>query len=122
MSPISQETSMRTDRLVDDSIIDPTTAPTVLPPSHQAPATKVDDMPQQASTQPGDGGHVHTHGHTDTSRASNNPTQHTEKVPFKEQVIGYAQKTRGTLLGKDDLKEHGEMILDGQTTHEQDRA
>ncbi|KAF5361051.1 hypothetical protein D9756_005007 [Leucocoprinus leucothites] len=42
-----------------------------------------------------------------------------KKVPFKEQVIGVAQKTRGTLLGKPGLKEHGQKILEGEITHEE---
>ncbi|KAJ6584086.1 hypothetical protein DFH09DRAFT_266423 [Mycena vulgaris] len=37
-------------------------------------------------------------------------------VPFKERVIGVAQKTRGTLLGKPELKEHGEKILQGEAS------
>ncbi|KAJ7078661.1 hypothetical protein C8R44DRAFT_825199 [Mycena epipterygia] len=37
-------------------------------------------------------------------------------VPFKERVIGVAKKTRGTLLGKPELKEHGEKILQGEAT------
>ncbi|KAJ7758107.1 hypothetical protein DFH07DRAFT_818677 [Mycena maculata] len=37
-------------------------------------------------------------------------------VPFKERVIGVAKKTRGTLLGKPELKEHGEKILQGEAS------
>ncbi|CAK5270483.1 unnamed protein product [Mycena citricolor] len=37
-------------------------------------------------------------------------------VPFKERVIGVAKKTRGTLLAKPELKEHGEKILQGEAT------
>ncbi|KAJ6585317.1 hypothetical protein B0H19DRAFT_1109203 [Mycena capillaripes] len=37
-------------------------------------------------------------------------------VPFKEQVIGVAKKTRGTLLAKPELKEHGEKILKGESS------
>ncbi|KAJ7741271.1 hypothetical protein B0H16DRAFT_1565143 [Mycena metata] len=37
-------------------------------------------------------------------------------VPFKDRVIGVAKKTRGTLLAKPELKEHGEKILQGQAT------
>ncbi|KAF5340770.1 hypothetical protein D9611_007500 [Ephemerocybe angulata] len=59
---------------------------------------------QQASTNPGDGSTVQSHN-----------------VPFKERVVGVAQKTRGTLLGKPDLKEHGKAILEGRTTHAQDK-
>ncbi|CAA7262956.1 unnamed protein product [Cyclocybe aegerita] len=94
-----------------------------MPPSHEVAPTKVDTLPQQGSTQPGDGATVHAGGEiypTEMS-ASTQPSQTTGKVPFKEQVVGYAQKTRGTLLGKPELKDHGERILAGQTTHAQDR-
>ncbi|KAJ7367297.1 hypothetical protein DFH08DRAFT_837070 [Mycena albidolilacea] len=37
-------------------------------------------------------------------------------VPFKERVIGVAKKTRGTVLGKPELKEHGEKILQGEAS------
>ncbi|KAJ6504588.1 hypothetical protein C8R47DRAFT_151969 [Mycena vitilis] len=37
-------------------------------------------------------------------------------VPFKERVIGVAKKTRGTLLAKPELKEHGEKILQGESS------
>ncbi|KAF7314581.1 hypothetical protein MKEN_00931500 [Mycena kentingensis (nom. inval.)] len=37
-------------------------------------------------------------------------------VPFKERVIGVAKKTRGTLLAKPELKEHGEKILQGEAS------
>ncbi|KAJ2916120.1 hypothetical protein MD484_g4269, partial [Candolleomyces efflorescens] len=84
---------------------------TFAPPSSSLdqPREPVDDIPQQASTQPGDGTEVHQ---TATGTAN---------VPFKERVIGVAQKTRGTLLGKPELKEHGQAILEGRTTHEKDR-
>ncbi|KAF9556726.1 hypothetical protein CPC08DRAFT_765027 [Agrocybe pediades] len=90
-------------------------------PSEQVPVEpyKVDTLPQQGSTQPGDGKEVHTDGQFTAD--SNAATGQHQKVPFKEQVIGVAQKTRGTLLNKPELKEHGEQILEGVTTHEQDR-
>ncbi|KAI0312058.1 hypothetical protein OF83DRAFT_1147935 [Amylostereum chailletii] len=68
----------------------------VILPSKVAPPTRSDTEPQQAATQPGDGSEVHK-----------------TKVPFKEQVIGYAQKTRGTALRKPSLKEHGDQVLSG---------
>ncbi|KAF9533090.1 hypothetical protein CPB83DRAFT_890218 [Crepidotus variabilis] len=88
-----------------------------LPPSAVVEPTRVETPAQQGSTAPGDGHVVHDHhaSHTNTSAGAS------EKLPFKEQVIAYAQKTRGTILGKPGLKEHGDAILDGQTTHEQDR-
>ncbi|KAJ7673532.1 hypothetical protein B0H17DRAFT_1208348 [Mycena rosella] len=44
-------------------------------------------------------------------------------VPFKERVIGVAKKTRGTLLGKPELKEHGEKILQGEASiHDEPRS
>ncbi|PPQ92868.1 hypothetical protein CVT25_004356 [Psilocybe cyanescens] len=75
-------------------------------PSKIATPTKVNTAPQQGSTSPGDGKEVGTHG-----------TSRTEQVPFKERVIGVAQ-----LTGNQGLKEHGEKILEGVTTHEQDRG
>ncbi|KDR82937.1 hypothetical protein GALMADRAFT_238621 [Galerina marginata CBS 339.88] len=96
--------------IIDPDTHDATSVP--LPPSTNHIAREVDTAPQQGSTQPGDGGEV---------RASDLPSQPTEKVPFKERVIGVAQKSRGTLLGKPDLVEHGDKILKGETTHEQDR-
>ncbi|KAF5340771.1 hypothetical protein D9611_007501 [Ephemerocybe angulata] len=57
--------------------------------------------------------------HMDATGKPSGPTQHA--VPFKERVVGVAQKTRGTLLGKPELKEHGEAILQGRTTHAQDK-
>ena len=86
-------------------------------PSETVSPTQVDEAPQQASTQPGDGTEVPVQG---------------SKPGFKEQVIGYAQvrlfstmcrflylrpssqKTRGATLGKQELKEHGEAVLQGQ--------
>ncbi|KAJ7069523.1 hypothetical protein C8F01DRAFT_1113034 [Mycena amicta] len=41
---------------------------------------------------------------------------HPPIVPFKERVIGVAKKTRGTLLSKPELKEHGEKILQGEAS------
>ncbi|KAF5315371.1 hypothetical protein D9619_007116 [Psilocybe cf. subviscida] len=96
------------------------TSSEVREPSEVVEPRKVHDVAQQGSTQPGDGSTVHEDGHlhhNDTATGAR--TQ--EKVPFKEQVIGVAQKTRGTLLGKPDLKDHGEQILRGETTHEADR-
>ncbi|KAJ7601206.1 hypothetical protein C8J56DRAFT_1157423 [Mycena floridula] len=43
---------------------------------------------------------------------------HPDQVPFKDRVIGAAQKTRGTLLGKPDLKAHGQQIIDGEVPAE----
>ncbi|KAJ4465837.1 hypothetical protein C8J55DRAFT_527999 [Lentinula edodes] len=38
------------------------------------------------------------------------------EVPFKERVIGVAKKTRGTILNKPEVKEHGEQILQGSAS------
>ena len=85
--------------------------PHVQRPSDFAPATRTDSVPQQASTQPGDGREVHF--------ADQEPPRDA-KVPFKEQVIGVAKKTRGTLLHKPEVKQHGDLILEGKVTHRQD--
>ncbi|WVF65659.1 hypothetical protein IAT40_000390 [Kwoniella sp. CBS 6097] len=55
--------------------------------------------PQQAATAPGTGGVVEETG---------------EKVPFKEQVNGYAKKFAGAIFNNDREKEFGEKKLDGQ--------
>ncbi|KAF5382443.1 hypothetical protein D9615_002714 [Tricholomella constricta] len=100
----------------NESIIDPQTkqaSPQL--PSQVAPPTRSDTPPQQgiillamsmaiakgysASTQPGDGSEVH----------QGPPAPSSPKVPFKEQVLGAAK-----LLRKPDLKQEGEMILEGQ--------
>ncbi|KAF8967180.1 hypothetical protein BDZ97DRAFT_1805554, partial [Flammula alnicola] len=88
-------------------------------PSHSVAPTKVDTLPQQGSTSPGDGSEVHTDGHMhQQNRASEATPQQTENVPFKERVIGVAQKTRGTIFGDAELKQHGEDILEGRTRRE----
>ncbi|KAM6493995.1 hypothetical protein JOM56_010356 [Amanita muscaria] len=86
-------------------------------PSEVVSPTRVDEAPQQASTAPGDGRVVHDNHNppADSDMTDEN------KVPFKEKMIGYAQKTRGTILRKPSLKEHGEKILQGETTHADDR-
>jgi len=110
------------------------------PPSHTVEPTRVDTAPQQASTSPGDGHEVH-HIHTGNvvaptqvsippgerheARTAGHSTnkeqgQSTGDVPFKERVIGVAQKTRGTVFGDHELKEHGEAILEGRTSHAQE--
>ncbi|KAF8885694.1 hypothetical protein CPB84DRAFT_1788168 [Gymnopilus junonius] len=125
--PVSRETPMRSGSdLYEGPIADPQTYEPSQPthpslPSQQVAPTRVDTLPQQASTQPGDGSEVHKQTR---AAGSNKPSQGTGKpvpVPFKERVIGVAQKTRGTLLGKSQLVEHGDKILTGQTTHEEDR-
>ncbi|KAL1727141.1 hypothetical protein EV714DRAFT_238925 [Schizophyllum commune] len=99
-TPISKETAARSEH-PQGSVIDPQTNdkatayhPTM--PSQVAEPTRTNSVPQQASTMPGDGAEVH------------------EKVPFKEQVIAAAKKTRGTVLGKPELKEDAQQILDGE--------
>ncbi|KAF9452910.1 hypothetical protein P691DRAFT_802768 [Macrolepiota fuliginosa MF-IS2] len=101
---------------------------TVPPPSSFARPTVVDDAPQQALTQPGGGTTINTDVEaTQPSQQVSHPgpglgeESPGKEIPFKEQVIGVAQKTRGTLLRKPKLKEHGEKILVGEATHEQDK-
>ncbi|KAF9492022.1 hypothetical protein BDN71DRAFT_1509818 [Pleurotus eryngii] len=72
-----------------------------------------------ASTQPGDGSEVRIVDRRTKEELINDPNVHVievpgQKVPFKDQVIGYAQKTRGTLLRKTETKQHGEQILEGR--------
>lgn len=98
----------------------------VLPSFRTARQTRSNTLHQQAMTQPGVGSAVHGPAHNPANPTLGKKRTHdgTEvievpaaaKVPFTEQVIGYAQKTRGTLLRKPELKEHGEKILEGQIT------
>jgi len=96
------------------SIVDPATgeARTAINPSEDAPPTRVDEAPQQASTMPGDGSEVHT------GRVAGGPDANIVEVPgqkpsFKDQVLGYAKVTRGKTLGNPETKELGQRILDG---------
>ncbi|TDL22183.1 hypothetical protein BD410DRAFT_788897 [Rickenella mellea] len=82
--------------------IDPTTsahAEGVREPSDVVEPTRVDSPTPQAATQP-----ETSEGTTDTAGS---PT-------WKEQVVGYAKKTRGTLLGKPEVKETGQKIIQGE--------
>ncbi|KAF9646696.1 hypothetical protein BDM02DRAFT_2978659 [Thelephora ganbajun] len=63
--------------------------------------TKVDEATQQGSTQPGDGAAVRV--------VVNSPS-------WKEKVIGYAKKSRGIMLRRPEVKEHGEKILECRAT------
>lgn len=82
-----------------------------LRPSDVAPPTRVDTLPQQAATQPQDDGtHVHAAPQCDASPTA---ARLEGKIPWKEQVVAYAQKARGSVLRKPTLKEHGQQILQG---------
>jgi len=83
--------------------------PTTNLPTETAPATRVNEARQQASTEPGDGPRVAQN--TD----ANAPANANEKpLSFPEQVIGYAKVARGTMLGKSNTKDHGNAILEGR--------
>jgi len=108
MSPISQETSARSARSAvprTEDVVDPSLHPGAggpppgsIMPSEVAPPTRVDEEPQQAATGPGTGSEVHVQSGTS----------------FGEKVLGYAKKSRGTVLGKPELKERGQEILEGK--------
>ncbi|KIK69767.1 hypothetical protein GYMLUDRAFT_34161 [Collybiopsis luxurians FD-317 M1] len=109
-----------------ESIVDPgqpqpgSGAPLILP-SQVAEPTRSNTLPQQGHSQPESGSAVHTDAPEpgDIARERVNvvtvPAEG-QSVPFKERVIGVAKKTRGTLLGKPELKEHGEQILQGNAS------
>ncbi|KAF8195594.1 hypothetical protein BJ912DRAFT_149017 [Pholiota molesta] len=105
----------------DFTTTDPDLSRANYPPSHVVEPTRVDTAPQQGSTSPGDGHQVHTGNVVaPTQDANKEQGQNTGEVPFKERVIGVAQKTRGTVFGDQELKGHGEAILEGRTSHEQE--
>ncbi|KAJ8080266.1 hypothetical protein PM082_017096 [Marasmius tenuissimus] len=91
----------------------PTLPSQVVQPGHSSTPT------QQASTQPGDGSNV---GGTTGSDGQNVVEVPAEKPTFKDQFIGYAQKTRGTVLNKPDLKEQGDQLVHGAAHVSSDSA
>ncbi|KZT27420.1 hypothetical protein NEOLEDRAFT_1130978 [Neolentinus lepideus HHB14362 ss-1] len=81
-------------------------------PSEVAKPTKVSEEPQQGSTQPGDGSTVHY----DAEKNIQYVERPGGKVPWKDQVLGYAKEIRGTMLRKPETKDHGEKILQGEAS------
>ncbi|KAJ6549505.1 hypothetical protein B0H10DRAFT_2437529 [Mycena sp. CBHHK59/15] len=75
-------------------------------PEEPATMAGAQHVPVQAQ-----GPNIDASGTTPTQEAGPPPI-----VPFKERVIGVAKKTRGTLLGKPELKEQGEKILQGEAS------
>ncbi|KAJ8593932.1 hypothetical protein M405DRAFT_809957 [Rhizopogon salebrosus TDB-379] len=94
------------------------------PPSEVVQPTRVNTAPQQASTSPGDGSHIPAQQIRQPSEVDpNDPNINIVEVPgdskkpsFKEQVFGYAKVIRGTTLGKEEVKQHGEQVLRGEET------
>ncbi|KAJ8515379.1 hypothetical protein ONZ45_g7189 [Pleurotus djamor] len=71
-------------------------------PSDVVPATRSQSLPQQASTQPGDGSEIRVVDKQTRDQLVNDPNINvvelpSKKVPFKDQVVGYAHKTKGTV-------------------------
>ncbi|OAX44343.1 hypothetical protein K503DRAFT_852753 [Rhizopogon vinicolor AM-OR11-026] len=95
-----------------------------LPPSQVTKPTRVNSAPQQASTSPGDGSKIPADQiHHPSEVDPNDPNLNVVEVPgdskkptFKEQVFGYAKVIRGTTLGKQEVKQHGEQVLRGEET------
>ncbi|KAJ3911793.1 hypothetical protein F5877DRAFT_85537 [Lentinula edodes] len=66
---------------------------------------------------PSTGANSHATASSTTGATTASTTTGTNpEVPFKERVIGVAKKTRGTLLNKPEVKEHGERILQGSAS------
>ncbi|KAE9408865.1 hypothetical protein BT96DRAFT_1013037 [Gymnopus androsaceus JB14] len=113
------------DQLTDPSQPQAGSGAPVIMPSQVAPTTRSNTLPQQGNTQPDSGSAVHSQDREpgDIALEKVNVVQvppegqsGTHEVPFKERVIGVAKKTRGTLLGNTELKEHGEQILQGNAS------
>uniref|UniRef100_A0A0W0F285 Uncharacterized protein n=1 Tax=Moniliophthora roreri TaxID=221103 RepID=A0A0W0F285_MONRR len=75
------------------------------PPSETVEPTRSDTVPQQGSTQPGDGSTVHE---GQPQRVVEAPAEQPH-LSFKEQA-----SPRGTVLNKPELKEHGQQVLEGR--------
>ncbi|KAF8467556.1 hypothetical protein DFH94DRAFT_292098 [Russula ochroleuca] len=82
-------------------------AQTAAPMSGPINPNRIDNTSQQAAPGPGDGSRV-----ADPNLSNTSPTSASGRVPWKDQVIAYAKKTRGTLL----RKEHGDQILAGEAS------
>ncbi|KAI0249061.1 hypothetical protein BJV78DRAFT_1156095 [Lactifluus subvellereus] len=112
---------------VEQSTLPPTARPDA-PPSSTVNPTRSHTVPQRAATVPNEGTRV-----TDSAQQTTaSPTSATGRVPWKDQVIAYAKKTRGKVLRKvcpaprwertlisltpiqPTLKEHGDQILAGE--------
>ncbi|KAI0269980.1 hypothetical protein BC834DRAFT_581649 [Gloeopeniophorella convolvens] len=94
----SSNTNIRTSKT------EQTTAPAaeaqrVASPSDMANPTRVDTAPQQA-TEPGSGTTVPADSNAQLVSPTADPTSASGQVPWKEQVIAYAKKTRGSVLRK----------------------
>jgi len=110
----SSGSGTRSEQSTHGPTVDLNTGParTAMQPSEVTPATGIDEVPQQASTSPGDGSEVHT-GTMAGDPNTNVVEVPAEKASFKDQVLGYAKVTRGTVLGNAETKEHGKRILEG---------
>ncbi|KAF8910378.1 hypothetical protein CPB85DRAFT_1435300 [Mucidula mucida] len=113
---MSQETAARSSEHRNEAIVDPANyRKGVTLPSEAVQPTRSTTQPQQGATQPGSGHAVHEDdaGETGPTRVVEVPAD-SHKAPFKERVVGAALKTRGTLLGKPELKETGQKVFDGE--------
>ncbi|KAF8491179.1 hypothetical protein F5888DRAFT_1068905 [Russula emetica] len=63
--------------------------------------------PEQAAAGPGDVPRVE-----DPNVSGTSPTSPTGRIPWKDQVVAFAKKTRGTIF----RKEHGDQILAGEAS------
>lgn len=91
--------------------------PSDVMPGISAEQTQVDTPRQQGSTMPGDGSEVHV----EQERSKGLSGTFNPNIPFKERAVGGAQKVRGTILRDHELKEHGQAILDGRISHEEEK-
>ncbi|KAI9452762.1 hypothetical protein BJY52DRAFT_1190019 [Lactarius psammicola] len=72
--------------------------------------------PQGVATGPEETRVADTSAQGTTESPPTSPTSSTGKIPWKDQVIAYAKKTRGAVLRKSTLKEHGDQILAGEAS------
>ncbi|KAH9983016.1 hypothetical protein BJV74DRAFT_852393 [Russula compacta] len=95
-------------------------AQTDVPPSHTVDPDRIYTVPEQATTGAADG----TRGididpnipNTSQPTTAAIPVSKSGRVPWKDQVVAFAKKTRGTLFRKPTLKEHGDQILAGEAS------
>ncbi|KAI9507619.1 hypothetical protein F5148DRAFT_89507 [Russula earlei] len=80
------------------------------------PASAVTSSPDAVSQSTAfDPNQIHTRTASQQA-ATESPTSSSGRVAWKDQVIAFAKKTRGTIFRKPTLKEHGDQILAGEAS------
>lgn len=105
----AMQTALGTAPPTSDNVVPSQSGPGVMMPSELYEAENSTSLPhqsvvtpaQQGAPEPGSGSVVHEEQGS------------ARKVPFKDQVVGYAKSIRGSVLKNPETKETGQKILNG---------